>query len=175
MREVVPCEDLGDAAFDAVVSWSVMEHVSQDIFDYQLAILKRALRPGGFLVFQVSPLYYSAFGSHFVDRQTPWQHLEQQTSLFEAKMREACLESSISFEKHWSTFVTLNRFTSEDFLDALSNAGFDVLDVYSTRMEISPPDRIVRIFKREILMEEQILVVARTAGAPGGKRQGRTA
>ena len=51
-----------DESFDAVVTWSVFEHVSEPLA--MLKEIRRILRPGGFLFLQLWPFYYSDHGGH---------------------------------------------------------------------------------------------------------------
>ena len=51
-----------DESFDAVVTWSVFEHVSEPLA--MLKEIRRILRPDGFLFLQLWPFYHSEHGGH---------------------------------------------------------------------------------------------------------------
>ena len=55
----IPAED---ESFDAVVTWSVFEHVSEPLAMFKE--VRRILRPDGFLFLQLWPFYYSDHGGH---------------------------------------------------------------------------------------------------------------
>ena len=55
----IPAED---ESFDAVVTWSVFEHVSEPLAMFKE--IRRILRPDGFLFLQLWPFYYSDHGGH---------------------------------------------------------------------------------------------------------------
>jgi 2-polyprenyl-3-methyl-5-hydroxy-6-metoxy-1,4-benzoquinol methylase len=72
--------------FDLIYSWSVFEHVEQTLLAGTLETLRGMLKPGGKLMIQIAPLYFSAEGSH-MNRwlAEPWGHLVNQHSRFRAK------------------------------------------------------------------------------------------
>jgi SAM-dependent methyltransferase len=57
-----------DNYFDALVSWSVFEHVSQPV--RMLSEIARVLKPGGMLFLQLWPFYHSEHGGHL------WPHYD---------------------------------------------------------------------------------------------------
>ncbi len=68
-------------AYDVVVSWSVLEHVTRGLLSSVLGALHDSLRPGGIAFFQISPLYFSPEGAHLgVLGYQNWEHLLKQTS-----------------------------------------------------------------------------------------------
>ncbi|HVF12972.1 MAG TPA: class I SAM-dependent methyltransferase [Acidimicrobiales bacterium] len=54
-----------DASFDYVFSWSAFEHIANPL--PVLREIRRVLRPGGTLMIQVWPFFYSKHGSHLWD------------------------------------------------------------------------------------------------------------
>jgi SAM-dependent methyltransferase len=158
-RRISPCEDLGDAVFDVIVSWSVLEHVAQNIFDKQMAVLVKALKPGGYCLFQVAPLYYAPFGSHLFGLHAPWEHLLQQTDLLKDRVYDQCPKDVA--DGFWNCFVTLNRFTAEEFVHRLGQLHLEILNVYETYVADTPSENLLRIFNNDVLTKEQILVVCK--------------
>ena len=130
-KQVEPCGDLGENHFDIIVSWSVLEHVSQQFLLIQLEKLKSALKSDGLCVFQMAPLYYSAWGSHLFSGLEPWHHLKHQTNILREKVRAAA-GSDARFHDLWNCYETLNRCTLSDFRENLTLAGFAIVDEYIT-------------------------------------------
>ena len=75
-RRIRPSESLAPIwPVDAVMSWSVFEHVEQPSQDLVAADFHSVLAPGGCCFLQVDPLFFSPEGSR-LDRfaATPWAH-----------------------------------------------------------------------------------------------------
>ncbi len=159
-RRVAPAHSLGREKFDVIVSWSVLEHVSQDVFERQLKVIYECLRIGGYCVFQVAPLYFSSLGSHLFGAQQPWDHLTKQVDLLRSKVYEK-YEDVATAENLWDCFLTLNRFTSSDFCDYISASGLKILGVYETYVNDVPSPRLLEIYRKEVLTKEQILLVCK--------------
>lgn len=158
-EKIEPCSDLGEARFDVAVSWSVLEHVSKDIFDTQIKMIVRALKPGGYFIVQIAPLYYSPFGSHLFNVHKPWQHLIEQTNLLQ-NMTYTNQEKE-SANHMWNCFATLNRFTDADFVTRINQAGLEILRTYETFTNLVPEKSLTAIFQEEQLTKEQILLVCK--------------
>jgi SAM-dependent methyltransferase len=161
---VPPASSLGEAEFDVIVSWSVMEHVSQDVFDQQVKVIFDALKPGGYCVFQIAPLYYSPFGSHLFNIHDPWGHLSTQLDLLETKIIKEVPEKDV-VSNLWGCFITLNKFTASEFVRRFSNVGLEVIDTYETYVKDIPSEQLCDVFCRDVLTKEQILMVCRKAMA----------
>jgi 2-polyprenyl-3-methyl-5-hydroxy-6-metoxy-1,4-benzoquinol methylase len=68
-RQIIPGQELEQfGQFDVIYTWSVVEHIVQDMLVRALASIKTALKPNGSVFLQISPLYFSAGGSHLA----PW-------------------------------------------------------------------------------------------------------
>jgi SAM-dependent methyltransferase len=159
-KNILPGVDLGSNLYDIAVSWSVLEHVSQDIFNLQLKKIYNSLKPGGCFIFQVAPLYYSPYGSHFHNLQKPWAHLETQTSIMKQQI-ESKLGGAENAVDHWNCFITLNKYQKQDFIDSAISTGFELLELYETPTKETPSERLLNIYTREALMLEQILAIMR--------------
>ncbi|HSH88540.1 MAG TPA: methyltransferase domain-containing protein [Ramlibacter sp.] len=155
-RQAAPASSLGTSEFDVIVSWSVLEHVAQDCFDDQIAVLAQALRPGGLAVFQIAPLYHSAFGSHLFGVQEPWEHLTCQLDILHRKVVD---RAGPAAEGMWNCFLTLNRFGEREFKERIARNGLKIIDVYETFGEHVPDDRLLRLFDGMALVKNQILLV----------------
>lgn len=55
---------LGHQCFDAVLSWSVIEHIDRRSFEREVNKIYACLAPNGVAIIQSAPMYYSPFGSH---------------------------------------------------------------------------------------------------------------
>lgn len=151
--------------FDLVYSWSVMEHVREDVVNTTLAMLRRALRPGGLLFVQIAPLYYSSEGSHLFHKVPErWGHLLHQHSEYMRLLAEASPDRS-EFEGLVSTYETLNRITAPRLLDAIRAAGFEVLREYYTRDDHPIPPPVAEAYREEVLRTAQFVVLSQ---APAG-------
>ncbi len=69
LHQIKPGADLtAFGKFDAIFTWSVFEHVDPSLLARAFRTLAAVLKPGGALFLQISPLFYSATGSHLF----PW-------------------------------------------------------------------------------------------------------
>ena len=150
-----PLQSHGTEIYDAIVSWSVIEHIPSETIAEEFEILYKALRPGGIAVLQSAPLYYSPFGSH-VYKLDPWFHL----GLSECISRErihASHSDRIEAKACIECLETLNRCTHTDFRVALLKAGFIIIEEYTSNTNLIPSDRLKRILHEETLITEQVL------------------
>jgi SAM-dependent methyltransferase len=155
-RTEEPNSNLGENEYDVIVSWSVMEHVSQEIYAEQVKKLISSLKPKGFLIIQVAPLYYSPFGSHLFEFQSPWEHLYSQNDLLEKKIMS---QKGIDSQNMINCFKTLNKFLDYQIIKPFIDNGCKLLDKYETEVDIEPPADLLNIYKRDVLIKEQILFV----------------
>lgn len=159
-KKIEPCESLGTKLFDVAVSWSVLEHVSQDIFDNQISIISKSIVDDGHAIFQIAPLYYSAFGSHLFGIHEPWAHLYLQDDILEKKVKNF---SHNNFKNHWDCYRTLNKFSKDNFIEKIQKNGFKVIDQYLTTEDLIPPKDLLGKFNSELLTNNQILLVCAKA------------
>jgi SAM-dependent methyltransferase len=147
--------------FDVAYSWSVFEHVDQRLLDESLALIRNALRPRGLFLAQIAPLYFSAHGSHLTHKiPEPWVHLLTQDTVLRERLAAATpdREECRALE---SVYGTLNRITAPQFVDAIGGAGFKVLRTYFTKDKEKPTANLLRVFNRNILSTNQVVVLAR--------------
>lgn len=149
--------------FDLAYSWSVFEHVDQGLLDQSLALIRSALRPGGFFLAQIAPLYYSAEGSHLSHVLTqPWVHLRVQQNRLEDMLRRAVADAREA-EALWSTYCTLNRIAHQELLARMRSNGFEVMRTFTTKQELTPPPELLHVFQAEALLTNQVVVLARVS------------
>lgn len=160
LKQIKPGEDfLPGRKFDLIYSWSVFEHIDQSIFDSVLQQLKSKLKPRGLLFIQISPLYYSAEGSHLFHKiAEPWGHLLNQANRYHAKLCGVC-ESKDEVARLWGTYHTLNRLTADDLIERSEKAGFRILRRYLTQDTHSVNEKLLKIYNKEVLMTNQVVLL----------------
>lgn len=159
-----PLTSLG--TFDVIYSWSVFEHVRQDMIVECLQKLREVLRPGGVMFLQTTPLYYSAEGSHFKPWiPEPWAHLSMEQDLFYAALRSAT-ETPQQANDLIQVYEGLNRVTAPQLIRAVQQAGFEVIREYRTYDDLPIPDHLLEIYTKEALTTQQVVLLAGHAGGP---------
>ncbi|CAB5019161.1 MAG: methyltransferase domain-containing protein [Actinobacteria bacterium] len=130
-----------DHSFDAVVTWSAFEHISDP--EQVLREIRRVLRPEGFLFLQLWPFYHSKHGTHL----TEWypEGFVQFTKTPEEIQREVLDRADDEDHARYMLreFEHLNRITLDDLGAALKASGFDVirLKLISDTVEVPPEAR----------------------------------
>lgn len=161
--------------FDFVYSWSVFEHVHQDLLLTAMRTIHQALKPRGVFLLQISPLYYSAFGSH-LEPWVPeaWAHLAMQADTYRDRFMRApdtpadvrhawavyVSEDAPRQQERaaiWETFKTLNRATAPQLQRLAEEVGFELVRDYRTARDYPIPDYLSEIYDRDVLLTEQIV------------------
>jgi cyclopropane fatty-acyl-phospholipid synthase-like methyltransferase len=150
-----PTEELPSGFYDAILSWSVIEHISPELINREFSILFDALKLNGMAIFQSAPLYYSPFGSHFYSLE-PWFHLTFNEQTSRHRILSCASDRNIA-HANIECMETLNRLTHHDFRRALVNSGFKIKDEYMTKTNLTPPERLTKIFNEEVLLTEQVV------------------
>lgn len=150
-------------SFDLIYSWSVFEHVQQDLITDCLAKMKRVLRPGGTLFLQTTPLFYSAYGSHFQRWiPVPWAHLSMQHDLFCAELRKRVNNEDQAHDL-LCMYENLNRATANQILGVARQVGFKVVREHRTYDEYPIPSDLREIYLEDVLRTNQLAFLARHA------------
>jgi SAM-dependent methyltransferase len=145
--------------FDLIYSWSVFEHIEQTLLAPILEQLRGTLKPGGKLLIQIAPLYFSAEGSHLNPWiPEPWGHLVNQHSRYRNKL-VACTSESL-FKSLWGTYRTLNRITAPQLIDAVKAAGFTLVREYFTQDNREIPEVLQGVYTEEVLRTDQVVLLA---------------
>lgn len=146
--------------FDLIYSWSVFEHVEQKVLPEILETLRCALKLNGCLFIQIAPLFYSSDGSHLMYKvPEPWGHLSNQSSIYLEKLRAACANDD-EFRALKSMYETLNRLTASQLVKLVNDAGFKIVREYRTERNDGIPAEIIDVYNRDILLNEQIVILA---------------
>ena len=150
--------------FDIVYSWSVFEHVSQDLITDCFVKLKRVMRPSGVMFLQTTPLYYSAQGSHLTSLiSEPWAHLTMQQNLLYAALRKNAENMDRANRLQW-VYETLNRATAPQLLRSAKKAGLAIVREYRTHDEIPVPEELKEVYTEEALSTNQLVFLAKHDG-----------
>ncbi|MGF7136723.1 cyclopropane fatty-acyl-phospholipid synthase-like methyltransferase [Paraburkholderia sp. EB58] len=156
-----PLDDLG--MFDVIYSWSVFEHVQHDLIVDCLAKMKRVLRPDGVMFLQTTPLFYSAFGSHFQHwMPDPWSHLSIQHDVFCNEIKKRVGDRSAANDL-LCMYENLNRATANQILRAARRVGFDVVKEHRTYDDYPIPDDLREIYSEDVLRTNQLVFIAKHA------------
>lgn len=115
-----------DASFDVVLSWSAFEHI-QDVHQV-LVEMRRVLRPDGWMFITVYPWFHARHGSHLTDYiKEPFFHLRWTNEEIRRQLEEAAQAKPDSqafvLDHLWPEFLTLNRFSADDFYEAVKKVG----------------------------------------------------
>lgn len=148
----------GCANIDLAYSWSVFEHIPAREVTGNFALVRDCLAPSGVFFFQIGGLYFNTEGSHLkhLFPGQPWHHLTQ--SLAELEQRVfASPQPRASSQSNWTQFMELNRLTGDDFLDAASDAGLELLWDSRIRDTDTPiPRQLLRAYSPEALTTVEI-------------------
>lgn len=178
LRKIVPGADLtAYGTFDVVYSWSVFEHVAQDLLLRAMRSVFDVLNPGGHFFLQIDPLYYSPNGSHMMPwLAEPWAHLTLQADTFKRRLFEAP-ETSAKVRNEWAVYIplgddtaterkalwetyeTLNHMTAPQLRRLAEKVGFDVVRDYRTTSDHEIPAQLLDAYDREALLTEQIVLL----------------
>jgi 2-polyprenyl-3-methyl-5-hydroxy-6-metoxy-1,4-benzoquinol methylase len=176
LEQIKPGQDISHLGlFDFIYSWSVFEHVDRDLIQTALSSVASVLKPGGVFFLQISPLYYSAFGSHLGPWVAkPWAHLSMQDETFSKAFfsaPEASQEIADSWSVYlpqgtatvdkrrliWATYQTLNKTTAAELARRANRAGLKIVRDYRTKSEHPIPEHLAELFERSALTTEQIV------------------
>jgi SAM-dependent methyltransferase len=173
LRQINPGADLKEfGRFDAIISWSVFEHVDINLFSGIINNFFEVLKPCGAVFIQIDPLYSSPFGSHlkmFIDE--PWSHLHYERE----KIRSIAflkpqpdnfhlpLSNPQSFDqyRHYllNEFDKLNRIKAEDLVRMFKEVGFRIIKEERNKMQLEPPSLLLKDFSYEDLITNEIRVM----------------
>jgi SAM-dependent methyltransferase len=140
-RRIAPGESLAAVGpVDAIMTWSVFEHVERAILNRVVAGFHAALAPGGLCFVQIDPLFYSPQGSHLGRFATaPWAHLRMDDGALERFVLAAAPETvpadeiteqfrSMSFDEYkrfiFRHYRELNRITADELIALFTGNDF---------------------------------------------------
>lgn len=178
IRPGAPLRALGPV--DAVMSWSVFEHVDRPLLDGVVADLHATLKPGGVCFIQVDPLYYSPSGSHLGRFAVePWSHLRMSHDDLRARVLSATPDlvppdeiteqfRERSFDEYqrfiFRHYEELNRITADELVGLFERNGFALLEQVRHRTGQEVPAELLARHSREDLVTHEIIAVFRAGG-----------
>jgi ubiquinone/menaquinone biosynthesis C-methylase UbiE len=169
-----------DGFFDLTYSWSVFEHLSDP--EWVLSELHRITAPGGLLFIQIEPLFHGPFGSHLrrlVD--VPWAHLLEDDETYLRRVASASdqvpeNERDVLYRTHEfeelkrhliAEYRKLNRITADELAAKVAASGFRVASTKLIREEnLVPDERLLERYPRDLLLTNQIVLVAERTSDP---------
>lgn len=147
-------------AYDVVVSWSAVEHVSRASLSKVLSALHGSLIPEGLAFIQISPLYFSPEGSHLWPvGYRRWEHLTKQTSEVLDDIANCDGVDAERKARLVRLFKTLNRLTANDLVRRCEDAGFRVLREQRDRTTERPPKDLEDAYTLDALLTHQIVLL----------------
>ena len=178
-RRIRPNDSLAPIGqVDAIMSWSVFEHVERTILDRVVADFHAVLAPGGYCFLQVDPLFFSPQGSHLGRFATaPWAHLRMSDDELERFVMAAAPGTvppdeiteqfrSMPFDEYkrfiYRHYQELNRVTADELLALFLRNGFDLVWERRRRTaEPVPPDLADR-YDEDLLRTCEIFALFRS-------------
>jgi ubiquinone/menaquinone biosynthesis C-methylase UbiE len=116
--------------FDVITIVDVLEHVDNP--EILLKEAYRILKPEGYLLINISPLYYSQIGHHlwpyFPREKFPWIHL------WKSNKNNSILKIVNDIDEwSWDHYIGLNKITLSQLKDIIDELGFKVEKFYYKR------------------------------------------
>ncbi len=179
-RRIEPRESLAPIGrVDAIMSWSVFEHVEREILDRVVADFHSVLAPGGYCFVQIDPLFFSPQGSHLGRfAAQPWAHLRMADDELERFVMAAAPETvpadeiteqfrSMPFDDYkrfiFRHYRELNRITADELLAVFARNGFDLVWEKRRRATESIPDELVGRYDADLLTTCEIFALFRSS------------
>jgi SAM-dependent methyltransferase len=131
-----------DGSYDIVYSWSVFEHVEEPV--HVALEISRILRPGGVLMIQLWPFYYSEHGGHrWLWAPEGYSHMTGDADAMDSRARATPIEDQpITAERLLQG--TLNRITLDELQRCLLVAGFVVTKLQLLSEAVHIPPKLAR-------------------------------
>jgi hypothetical protein len=163
---------------DAIMSWSVFEHVDRKLLDSVVADFHSTLVPGGHCFVQIDPLYYSPLGSHLGRfAAQPWAHLRMADEELERFVMTAVPQTvpadeiteqfrSMPFDEYkrfiFRHYRELNRITADELLALFARNGFELLWQKRRRTDEPVPAELAGRYDDDLLTTCEIFALFRS-------------
>ena len=178
-RRIAPGESLQPVGrVDAIMSWSVFEHIDRKILDWVVADFHSVLAPGGHCFVQIDPLYFSPQGSHLGRfAAQPWAHLRMADDELEQFVMAAAPETvpadeiteqfrSMSFDEYkrfiFRHYQELNRITADELLSLFARNGFELVWEKRRRTTEEIPAELLGRYDDDLLRTCEIFALFRS-------------
>jgi SAM-dependent methyltransferase len=143
-----------DGAFDAIVCFSVVEHLDDPLKALEEAI--RVLKPGGVL-FVSFPLFWSPHGGHLDDHiRIPWFHILPKRLVVGTLVRQRARKTA-------DVYLSLNRITDRRFRRLIRASRLQVVDFRRSHY-LTHPGRLLLVGMRDGVRQRSTRLVARAIG-----------
>jgi hypothetical protein len=179
-RRISPGESLAVASrVDAIMSWSVFEHIDRRLLDAVVADFHSALVPGGHCFVQIDPLYYSPQGSHLGRfAAEPWAHLRMADEELERFVMAATPGTvpagemteqfrAMPFDEYkrfiFRHYRELNRITADELLALFGRNGFELLWQKRRRTPEPVPAELAGRYDDDLLTTCEIFALFRSS------------
>ena len=176
---IAPSESLAPLGpVDAIMTWSVFEHVERSMLDRVVADFHSVLAPGGHCFLQVDPLFYSPQGSHLGRFATaPWAHLRMADDELERFVMAAAPGTvppdeiteqfrSMSFDEYkrfiFRHYLELNRVTADELVELFTRNGFELVWQKRRRTDEAIPDDLAGRYGEDLLRTCEIFALFRS-------------
>lgn len=163
---------------DAIMSWSVFEHVERSILDRVVADFHSVLAPGGYCFLQVDPLFFSPLGSHLGRFATaPWAHLRMTDDELERFVLAAAPGvvpadeiteqfRSMSFDEYkrfiFRHYRELNRVTADELIALFRRNRFELVWERRRRTDEAIPEDLLGRYDEDLLRTCEIVALFRS-------------
>jgi len=178
-RRIQPGESLVSVGrVDAIISWSVFEHIERAMLDRVVADFHSVLAPGGHCFVQVDPLFFSPQGSHLGRFATmPWAHLRMADDELERFVMAAARDivppsemteqfRSMSFSDYKKFILRhyreLNRITADELLELFVRNDFAVVWEKRLRTTEPIPHDLLAHYDEDVLRTHEIVALLRS-------------
>jgi hypothetical protein len=178
-RRIRPSESLAALGpVDAIMSWSVFEHVEQAILDPVVADFHSVLACGGLCFVQIDPLFFSPQGSHLGRfAASPWAHLRIAEDELQRFVMAASPETvpaaeiteqfrSMPFDEYkrfvFRHYQELNRITADELLALFTRNGFDLIWEKRNRTTEPIPADLAARYDEDLLRTCEIFALFRS-------------
>jgi SAM-dependent methyltransferase len=158
-----------EESLDLIYSWSVFEHLDERLMTEILQRIRSILKRGGLFFVNVRPLYFSPKGAHLHNfTNIDWLHLLRAHMALKEEIYAPSKMTAPPEPKHehrtfeeyrdlvWEVYENLNKITADELRQIILDFRFELLDEFKATCTQEPPDRLVRVYNREILMTEEV-------------------
>jgi SAM-dependent methyltransferase len=160
--------------FDAIIAWSVFEHVDLQYMTRIIRNFKNILKPDGVVFIQIEPMWLSPFGSHLqLFLKEPWAHLLHDRASIRSMVYSALspqnFQLSLGNTQTWDQakdsqlieFDKLNRIRIDDIIKMFSEEGFQIVREEKNQVPTDPPYSLKIEYSEEDLKTNEVLLLFR--------------
>jgi ubiquinone/menaquinone biosynthesis C-methylase UbiE len=152
--------DLPDMSFDFVYSWSALHHLQSRVLGEIIEAIYRATAIGGRVLVQAQKFYYSADGGRLNEcGMPPWSHLTLPRNELRDRLFQLHGENSATAIAALDRVDNMPRLSSASLASMFVDAGFHLVQRYTTTVADQPPESLRNVFRDEALTENQVILL----------------